>query len=244
MDRLLDLTRQAEANHFWYHGFRQYVVPVMADVARGRTDLRILDCGCGTGHNLDVFARFGHTVGMDMSDGGLALARDTGRPLLKADAAHLPFPSASFDVVTSFDMMQCMEADEEAVREMARVLKPGGALVLSMAALEVLHGDHSEVWQEFRRYTRTTARRLVEQAGLRPVRVSYMFGTLFPLMLVTRTWQRLLRPYRDVRDDRDITVPAAPVNATLTAIVKGEARLSRHVEMPFGSSLLVVARKA
>jgi len=243
MDRLLDLTRQAENHHFWYHGFRSYLRPVFASVAAGRTTLRVLDCGCGTGHNLRTLGQYGRSFGLDLSEGGLALARDVGRPLVRADTAIVPFAADTFDLVTSFDMMQCIPTDREAVREMARVVKPGGAVVISMAALPILHGDHSEVWREYRRYTRATARALAEQAGLRVERASYMFASLVPLMVVTRGVQRLTRPYRGVRDDTDITIPAAPVNALLTGVLRAEAALARRVEMPMGSSLLVVATK-
>jgi ubiquinone/menaquinone biosynthesis C-methylase UbiE len=243
MDRLLDLTRQAEAHHFWYHGFRSYLVPALARAAAGRTNLRMLDCGTGTGDNLRLLAPYGAAFGFDMSEGGLALARDAHRPLVRADAAFMPFASSSFDLVMSFDMMQCIPTDKEAVREMARVARPGGVVVISMAALPVLHGDHSEVWREYRRYTPAMARALAEQAGLQIERLSFMFATLFPLMLVSRSWQRLTRPYRRVRDDTDITTPAGPVNAALSGLLRFEAALARRVEMPVGSSLLVVARK-
>ena len=243
MDRLLDLTRQAEDDHFWYHGFRSYLHPVFASVAAGRTGLRVLDCGCGTGHNLRTLGQYGSAFGLDLSEGGLALAREVRRPLVRADTAVVPFASDTFDLVTSFDMMQCIPTDREAVREMARVVKPGGAVVISMAALPILHGDHSEVWREYRRYTRATARALAEQAGLQVERVSYMFAALVPLMVMTRGVQRLTRPYRGVRDDTDITIPPSPVNALLSVVLRLEAALARRVEMPMGSSLLVVGRK-
>ena len=243
VDRLLDLTRQAEANHFWYHGFRSYLLPVFADAVAGRPHVRILDVGCGTGYNLGLLARHGAVVGLDLNERGLAHARDIGQPLLRGDTARLPFADATFDLVTSFDMMQCIPTDRESVREMARVTKPGGAVVISMAALEILHGDHSEVWQEYRRYNRATARALAEQAGLRAERVTFMFAVLFPLLLVSRSLQRLTRRFREVRDDTDITIPPAPVNGLLSSLLGVEAALSRRVGMPVGSSLLVVARK-
>ena len=243
VDRLLDLTRQAEANHFWYHGFRSYLLPVFAAAVAGCPRARILDCGCGTGYNLGVLAAYGASFGLDLNERGLTLAREMGRPLARADTARLPFPDATFDLVTSFDMMQCIPTDREAVLEMARVVKPGGAVVISMAALPILHGDHSEVWQEYRRYTRASARALAEQAGLRVERVAFMFAALFPLLLVSRGVQRLTRRFREVRDDTDITIPAAPVNALLSGVLRIEAALSRRVGMPVGSSLLVVARK-
>ena len=134
--------------------------------------------------------------------------------------------------------------DRAAVREMARVIKPGGRVVLTLAALEILHGDHNVVWDERRRYTRSSARELVRQAGLRPTRTSFLFASLFPIMLLTRTVQRVTRGMRrTIAEQSDISVPSAPVNTALTWLVSGEAALARVVPMPIGSSLLVVAEK-
>ena len=112
-----------------------------------------------------------------------------------------------------------------------------------MTALELLRGDHSEVWNELRRYTPQTAARLIEDAGLQVARITYLFASLVPLMLAVRRGQRILRRFREPRGDEDLAVPPGPINATLTALVTGEAALARHVSMPFGSSLLVVGRK-
>ena len=243
MDDLLELTRQAEARHFWFHGFRRFVIPVLADVAAGRTALDLIDCGCGVGQNLALLAPYGRVVGFDLAGGGVAVARAAGHRVARADLTRIPFPADSFDVATCFDVLQCVPDDRDAVREIARIVRPGGRVLLTLAALDVLRGDHAEVWDEQRRYRRETARRLVESAGLRPERVAYMFASIFPLMLAVRIGQRLLRPVRGVQRDEDIRVPPAPVNAALTWMVQREAALARHVPMPIGSSLLVVARK-
>jgi SAM-dependent methyltransferase len=164
--------------------------------------------------------------------------------VLRGDVTRIPLASASFDVATSFDVLQCVERDVDAVREMARIVKPGGVVVVTLAALDALRGDHAEVWREVRRYTPATARRLVEAAGLTPERVSFMFASLFPLMASVRLVQRVTRRFgRQVSAETDIAVPAGPVNLLLTALVSAEAALIRHVPMPIGSSLLVVARK-
>ena len=243
MDDLLELTGRAEAAHFWFRGFRRFVTPVLDEVAGSRRDLRLLDCGCGTGANLALLRRHGRAFGCDLAGGGVRTARAAGHAVARGDVARLPFADASFDVATSFDVLQCVSEDEAAVGEMCRVLRPGGSLVLTLAALESLRGDHAVVWEEKRRYTPAMARRLVEGAGLEPLRVSFLFASLFPLMLSVRLAQRALRPFRGVRPDADIAVPAAPVNAALTWLVRGEAALARRVPMPIGSSLLVVARK-
>ena len=240
---LLELTARAEASHFWFRGFRRFVAPVLTDVAAGRPGLRLIDCGAGTGHNLSLLRPHGRVFAFDLAPTGLTKARVSGRPLVRADITRIPFSSETFDVTTSFDVLQCVRDDKGAVGEMARVTKRGGSIVLTLAALEMLRGDHAELWQEERRYTPASARALAEQAGLEPVRVSFLFASVFPLMLGVRAMQRLTRPFREPRPDADIGMPVAPVNAALSAIVSGEAALARRVSMPVGSSLLVVARK-
>ena len=244
MDHLLDLTGRAEATHFWFRGFRQFVRPMLDEVAGGRGDLRMLDCGCGTGNNMELLRPYGRPMGFDLTGGGLELARPRHLPITRADVTRIPFVDGAFDLVTSFDVLQCVPDDVAAVREMARVVKPGGAVMATVAAFDILSGDHAAVWHEVRRYTRGTAIRLFGDAGLNPYRVKFIFGSLFPLMLAVRVTQRLLRPYRDLRPDTDIGVPSPPVNALLTGLVRAEAAVSRHLPMPVGSSLLIVATKS
>jgi SAM-dependent methyltransferase len=240
---LLALTARAEADHFWFRGFRGFVAPVIAGLARGRRDLRLVDCGCGTGQNLTLLGSYGRAFGFDLTEGSGQRARAIGLPVARGDVTRAPIQSDTADLATCFDVLQCVHDDAAAVSEMRRIVRPGGAVVLTLAALEILRGDHAEVWGEVRRYTNRSARRLMEQAGLDVERVSYLYASVFPLVLATRTAQRLLRPFRRPRADADIPVPPAPINLALTAVVSAEAWLSRRVPMPVGSSLLVVARK-
>src|SRR6185436_684800 len=106
VEHLLRATAKAEARHFWFRGFRAFVTPLVRQAAAGRTDPLLLDCGCGTGANLDLLARFGRACGFDLSDVGLRIGQAAGRRrLARASVAALPFPAASFDIVTSFDVL-------------------------------------------------------------------------------------------------------------------------------------------
>ncbi len=244
MSERLELTAQAEESHFWYHGFRGFLTPVLDRVAAGRQGLTIIDCGAGTGHNLTLLGAYGRVFPFDLDPSALTKARVAGAPMVRANVTHIPFRSNSFDIATSFDMLMMVPDVEGAVREVARVLKPGGAIVFTLPALEVLRGDHAEIWHELVRYTPASARALLTQAGLEVERVSFLFASLFPLMLVTRTLERWTRRFRRAPSaDGDIGMPSPLVNAVLTAVVVGEAWLARHVPMPVGSSLLMVARK-
>lgn len=243
MDRLLEATYRAERDHFWFRGFRRFVMPLIADAAAGRRDLALLDCGCGTGSNLALLQPYGRATGIDLTMRGLEFGRQAyGRRLLaQATAAALPFADARFDIVTSFDVIYALPdaIERAAFAEMARVLKPGGSLILNTAALPILRGNHSVLALEERRYTRTMLRERLDAVGLRLVRMSYTNAALFPMMLGVRLWQRALG-FAEHEDDAtsEITVPAAPVNATLSALLALEAAAVRHVAMPFGSSLL------
>ena len=240
-DELLEQTRQAEATHFWFRGFRRFVAPALRQVAGGRANLRLLDCGCGTGANLALLRAHGDAFGFDLLAGSRA-ASYRGH-VARADITRIPFRTGTFDIVTAFDVLQCVEREEEAVAEMARVARPGGAIVLTVAALNVLRGDHAEAWNELRRYTPDRLERRMTGAGLRIGRISFLFGSIFPLMAAVRALQRLSRPFRRQPAPFDITVPPGPVNAALTAVVSAEAALARHLSLPIGSSLLVVAFK-
>lgn len=243
MDALLEMTRRVEATHFWFRGFRRFAAPVIQDIADGRRGLRLLDCGCGTGSNMSLLAPYGRPFGFDLTARGVAYARAAALPVVRADITRIPYASDTFDLVTSFDVLPCIPDDRQAVKEMARVLKPGGRLLLTMAALERLRGDHSETSAELRRYTKTTARELVEHAGLAPQRIVFLFCSLFPLMFAQRLVQRATRSFRNPELAADLRLPSAPVNGALSLLVQAEAAAARIVPMPIGSSLLVVARK-
>jgi SAM-dependent methyltransferase len=244
MDDLLELTSRVEADHFWFRGFRAFITPLIEDAAAGRRNLRLIDCGCGTGHNLQLLAPYGTPFGFDLTPGGLDFARRRGRPVVRAEMMHLPFRAGSFDVLTSFDVLQYVEDDGEAMREVARLLRPGGTAIITASALEVLRGGHAAEWPEVRRYTKARMRRLTEGAGLQVRRVTYLFGTLFPMMLAVRMAARRRRSDTP-GEDWEFSVPAAPINQALTWLLRGEAALTRHLPIaPAGSSVLVVARKA
>ena len=245
MDRGLELTGEAEATHFWFRGFRLFVGAALEDAIAGRRDLRLMDCGCGTGYNLRLLEPYGDVFAFDLTRTGVQRTHARGKPVVRADITRIPFASRTFDVVTSFDVLQCVTEAQEtlAMASMARVLKPGGALILNVAALEILSGSHAVLSEEVRRYTKPLMRQALSRAGLVPERITYTNFSLFPVMLATRAWQRLRGAARPDALTAEITVPSAPINTALTAVLSLEARAVRLTNLPIGSSLLVLARK-
>jgi len=116
-------------------------------------------------------------------------------------------------------------------------------MVLNVAALDMLSGSHAVLSGEVRRYTKPLMRQALSRAGLVPERLTYTNFSLFPLMLATRSWQRLRGAARPEALTAEISVPSPPVNTALTAVLSLEARALRFTNLPFGSSLLVLARK-
>ncbi|MCC7417587.1 MAG: class I SAM-dependent methyltransferase [Acidobacteria bacterium] len=246
MEHLLRATALAERRHFWFRGFRRFVTPLVAQALAGCTAPRILDCGCGTGANLELLGRFGHACGFDLSPAGLGLARREGRlRTVRASVAAVPFPSGRFDLVTSFDVLYALPpaVEQAAVAEMYRLIRPGGYALVNVAAMPLLRGDHSMLSRELRRYSRATLRALLGGAGFRIERLTHTNATLFAPLLAARLLQRLRGLPPEARAQTDIAMPPAPVNAALSALLACESLWLRRFDAPLGSSLLCLARK-
>lgn len=248
LERLLQQTYQAERRHFWFRGFRRFVRPLLAQAARGRRDLQLLDCGCGTGANLRLLEPYGTAYGFDLMRTGLEFGSQHGLSrLVQASVTHLPYRSGYFDVLTSFDVIVCLDREQEAVAlsEFNRVLKPGGALLLNVAALEVLRGTHSATAYELHRYRRTHMRQVLQRAGFTVERMTYTNATLLPFVLPVRLFQRAMGlPSPEEESSNQLEVPIAPLNALFSGALLFESWLLRYVNMPAGSSLLTLARKS
>lgn len=246
VDRLLRATARAELGHFWFRGFRWFVTPLVRRATEGVPSARILDCGCGTGANLDLLGRHGVASGFDLSATGLSIGRELGRTrLARGSVAAAPFKSQSFDLVTSFDVLYSLDpADERAaVAEMYRVTRPGGFALINVAAMEALRGDHSVLSHELRRYTRRTLRALVVGAGFEVVRLTYTNQSLFLPLLIVRTLHRLRGLSAEADAQQEITPPPAPVNAALSGLLYLESLWLRRFDNVAGSSLLCLARR-
>jgi SAM-dependent methyltransferase len=246
VEELLRATAAAEAQHFWFRGFRAFVRPLIRIALNGTKAPRILDCGCGTGANLGLLGRFGYAVGFDLSEVGPRLAREAGRTgVVRGTVTAAPFLTAAFDLVTSFDVLYALDDRDEAdaVAELYRLLKPGGFALVNVAALPMLTGDHSVLSHEQRRYTRAALRRVLERGGFSIVRLTYTNATLF-LPLAALRWYHRRRGLAGGTDARgEIAVPPAPINGAVCALLWLESLWLRVVDNPFGSSLLCLARK-
>ncbi len=196
---------------------------------------------------LGVLAAYGEARGVDRAWAGVRRARAAGRQVGQATVTHLPFPDARFHLVTSFDVLYCLEeADERAaVSEMFRVLRPGGRVLINVAAMPILTGNHSVLAHEVRRYRASGLRALLERAGFSVERLTYTNTAMLPILVPLRLLQRGVGLAREEDDDatREMQVPPALLNMLLDRVLALEAAVVRHIDLPCGSSLLALARK-
>lgn len=247
MDALLERTFEAEQRHFWFRGFKRFVAPLIEEATYGRPSARLLDAGCGTGANLPLLQRYGTAYGLELSSRGIRFGRERGlRRLTQGNVTHLPFGNASFDVVLSFDVLYCLEtpAEQSALQEMFRVIKPGGFVIINVAALDILKGDHSAFAGEVRRYTRRELGTKLERTGFTIGRLTYTNAALFPVAAAVRMLQRMRGVKGGAESKGDFHVPPAPINALFSGMLALESTLvNAGIDMPFGSSVLCLGKK-
>lgn len=237
---------EAERHFWWYRGMRGIVFALLDPLVKTRSVRNALEAGCGTGFNaLEFQRRYGWNVyPIDLQPEALAYARRSGAArLAQADVSALPFPSGAFDAVISLDVLVYFARGTEggALAELSRVLKPGGLLVLRVAALEILRSRHSEFTHERQRFTAKQLAPALARYGLRVLRCTYANTLLFPIALAKfRLWEPLLRrpPQSGVLStsglmNRLLSVPLA----TESAWLRGGWNL------PLGQSLILIGEK-
>jgi SAM-dependent methyltransferase len=242
MDRDYELqTHEAEDRHWWYRGRRTVLDGVISGLELP-ADARILDAGCGSGRNMIELARFGAVTGVELSETSVALAcaREVGE-VVAGSVLEMPFADDSFDLAVTLDVIEHLEDDLTALRELRRILAPGGALLVTVPAYQWLWSGHDEINHHHRRYTRRSLQRVAEQAGWRQLRTTYFNSLLLPVAILLRVLDRVNT--KTTESSLDLWVPPAPVNWLLERPLALEAALIAHGgRIPAGLSLLAVFR--
>jgi SAM-dependent methyltransferase len=205
---------------------------------------RLLDLGCGPGNMLDLLTRHGDVYGADYSVDALRFCREREqRRLFRADFHGLPVKSECFDLVTCIDVIEHLRDDQRALAEIGRVLRPSGLLVLTVPAFQSLWGDHDELYGHYRRYRAGPLRQRLEQAGLRVLKATYFEPLFFAPLWLYRKLKRLLPPSGSLEKRDDFVAFPRALNSALTQLIAAERFAIRHMSLPFGVTLLALARK-
>ena len=234
-----------EEDYWWYVGLHDLVRAHVDECLRGRGSVRLLDVGCGTGKLLELCQTY-RPYGLEFSPEGIRFLRQRGlENIVRASACHIPFGDDTFDLITAMDVIYTIQApgDLQALREMKRVLKPGGLILQNLPAYEWLRSHHDRAVHTRQRYTRPRLRHLLGEAGLKEVFLSYRNTALFPLAALMRGLQKLLHP-NPAAAKSDLKALPRTLNRALTLPLLVENRLIRRgVRLPFGLSVYCVATK-
>lgn len=233
---------EVEGSHWWFAGRRRIIESFLKPIcqATGLTRPRILDIGCGTGANLEMLSQFGAAEGVDVSIDALEFCRQRGlQNVRQGEAEHLPYEDGSFDLVTALDVVEHLDDDVLGLKEMRRVLRPGGVALMFVPAFMFLWGVQDDVSHHRRRYTRATLQQAVRAAGFEIERFTYANITFLAPILLGRLLMRAtgLRP----ASENNLTIGV--LNGMLGRILGAESSILRHMNLPLGVSAICVARR-
>ncbi|MGK6318540.1 class I SAM-dependent methyltransferase [Sphingomonas sp. DT-204] len=239
MERVVyDRMAAHDSTHWWYRARRDILADYLIRYGRLPQGARVLEIGCGTGHNLPMLARFGEVDAIEID----AAARDIASQRLGKPVGEAPLPGltgvapASYDLIAVLDVVEHIDDDVGALRGMAERLKPGGKILITVPAHQWMWSAHDVVNHHKRRYSKATFDAAIRAAGLTHNGLSYFNSLLFPAAVAARGVGRITG-----KDDSDDSPPPRPVNALFEAIFRLERHLVGRVPLPPGLSIITLA---
>jgi SAM-dependent methyltransferase len=244
-DRLMQTMLDMDERHWWYRGRRRII-----EVELGQLPLPphalVLDAGCGSGRTLPELERYGEVSGIELSPDAAEVARGRGAYDVRIGRLEeLPWGDETFDLITCLDVIEHTPDDRVTLRELHRVTRPGGYLVVTVPAYQALWSQHDVENHHFRRYEREPLRRAAGDAGWTVTRMTSFNSLLLPIAASVRLIQQR-RPRRRENGDYKADLDVGPVwlNGLLEQPLRYEARwLARGRRLPAGLSLLAVLKR-
>jgi len=238
MERIVyDRMAELDSRHWWYRARREILAGLIGRRIALPENPRILEIGCGTGHNLAMLKRFGRVDAIEIDPAARAIATQRlGHAVMDAPLPVLTgVEEGAYDLVAILDVLEHVEEDREALESIARKLRPGGRILIAVPAHPWMWSAHDVVNHHKRRYTRGTLRAVVAEAGLKLEMMSWFNSLLFPLAAAARFAGKVRK-----KEDSDDTLPPAPLNALFQAIFGLERYAIGRLPFPPGVSLVAI----
>ena len=239
MERIVyDRMAELDELHWWYRARREVLAALIRRRAMPPPHARLLEVGCGTGHNVAMLERFGAVDAIEMDSSARAVAeKRLGRPVGSAMLPELPGVARQhYDLVGAFDVVEHVEDDRAAIATLGQCLKPGGRLVISVPAHQWMWSAHDDANHHKRRYSKASLRRLIEQSPLKLEAIGYFNSLLFPAAVAARFAGKLTG-----REGSDDSLPPKPINWLFERVFAAERHLIGRAALPPGLSLFAVA---
>jgi SAM-dependent methyltransferase len=231
--------------HWWFIARRRILLGVL-ERSLGVSTIgrrRILDVGCGTGTMLTHLARFGDAQGVDIDPEAIQYCHARGlTQVSQSGAGTLPFAAETFDLVTALDVVEHIDDDLGALREMRRVLRPGGRLLVTVPAYRFLWGRQDDINLHKRRYVAAELRNRLRSAGFEVQKLTYMNALLFPAIAAIRLVRHVLPTPAEAKSDFAFPAPG-PFNFLLSAVFGAERYVLGRFDLPFGVSIMALAQR-
>lgn len=240
MERIVyDRMAELDERHWWYRARREVL---RALIERRMTlpdpdEARILEVGCGTGHNFQMLRHFGRLDGLELDAAARAIASQRlGHAVMDSPLPQLSgVPMGAYDLIAMLDVLEHIDDDKAALASLMRRLRPGGRILLTVPAHPWMWSAHDVVNHHKRRYTRRTLAAVVAEAGLKLEMVSWFNSLLFPLAAAARLAGRVTG-----KEDSDDKLPPAPVNKLFELLFGLERYAIGRVPFPPGVSLVAI----
>jgi len=243
MDRVLERQiHEVEEWHWWYRGRRRIIGALVRRLALA-PGTEILDAGCGSGRNMVDLARYGPVTGLEIADASVHWARNRGiGEVIQGSIMEAPFPDGRFDFAVCLDVLEHIDDELHALRELRRVMRADATLLVTVPAYQSLWSEHDVINHHMRRYTRATLAAVAAEAGWATEWTTYFNGCLLPAAAAHRRLSRLRRSVDEPVSDLELT--PVRLNALLQAPLNLEAwAIGRGWRIPAGLSLMAVLRK-
>lgn len=232
--------QEHENDHWWFRVRRELVHDIIAQYAKTSEHLAIADIGCGEGGLAKEMERYGSVVGVDPSEEALAFSRARGiKELVQGSADKTNLPSATYDIVTCLDVLEHLSDETPAIAEIERILKPGGIAIIFVPTFMFLWGANDDASLHYRRYRLPAIVKKFTDAHFEILKHSYFNTFLFPPIALVRIVVRAL----GLKTKPDFDMGNSVSNSLFYHIFTLERPLLRSIDLPFGVSAMVIARK-
>lgn len=229
-----------EKKHFWFKTRNLIILNELKKLEESNKDIKILEIGCGTGNVLSFLEKNGFKVeGADLYLEALKICRQkTESNLYQFDIRNIPF-NKKWGIIGCFDVIEHLEEDILALKNIYKALKPKGTLILTVPAVKILYSKNEGTHK--RRYSKKELREKLEKIGFKIEKISYFFSFLFPLIFALRLWRKIKKE----KYIKDVDLNINPIiNSLFLTICSLETMFLKRVNFSIGTSLLAVAQKS